>query len=562
MAARYEYVDEPAQGRYEFVDEKAPAPSFKEQMLKRETNDLSSGIRRGLRDIVDTGAELAAKGYDKLTGADGHTLSSLITGEKPQGEYARVKAMNDAGKAEWEQGTGGELLPHVQRFGGNMLGTGPVLGGVGRVVGGMGLPGLGNAIGTAGMTTGRALPPALDMGTRVAGGAINGYASAGLVDPASATTGGVIGALTPPVVTGVGKLANSAAAAVRGPGVPATITRAVEQAREAGFVIPPTQGNPTLKNRALEGFAGKLTTAQQASAKNQPVTNQFAMKAIGADDLTPESLQIVRDKANSAYDALAQVGTFQADDAFRQALGKAGSRQSQLKADFPELVNKEIETLLESMGSRPEFGAQSSIEAIKRLRFDGSANKVAQDPGKKALGQAQMKIAGALEDLIDRNLQKTGAQDLLAGYRDARKTLAMVYDVEKALNPTTGNIDAAKLAARVKQGKSMSGELRTIADFAGAFPTAAKTPERMGSLPGVSPLDFGAMTALSGMAGDPRYLAGIVARPMARSMALSPKVQDGLLSRGALPSAPGGLLGDVDLSGLLYRAAPLLGSAP
>jgi basic membrane lipoprotein Med (substrate-binding protein (PBP1-ABC) superfamily) len=234
MSGRFEYVDEPAQGRYEFIDEKAPTPSFKERMLARETNDLSKSIRRGLRDIVDTGAEGLAWGYDKLTGGNQHTLSSLITGERPIGEYGRVKAMNDAGKAEWEQGTGGELLPHVQRFGGNILGTGTILGGAGRIVGNVGLPGLGNAIGSAGMTTGRTLSPALDMGTRIAGGAINGYATAGLIDPESATTGGVLGAITPPVLQGVHAAFRAGAKAVRNLKTPADVTLAGQVAHLGG----------------------------------------------------------------------------------------------------------------------------------------------------------------------------------------------------------------------------------------------------------------------------------------------------------------------------------------
>ena len=529
-----------------------------EQILKRETNTLGSGLMRGAKDVIDTGAEGLAWLYDKATGADKPGLSSLVTGQKP-GEHARVKAMNEAGKAEWERGTGGEWLPQVQRFAGNMLTTMPITGAVGQAVGAAGLPALGNAISSAGMTTGRNLPSAVDMATRMAGGGVNGYASAGMVNPESANAGGIIGAATTPILKGLSVASNAASRAWHGPGVPESVARNVEQAQQAGYVIPPSQANPTLKNRALEGFAGKLTTAQQASARNQPVTNRLAMQAIGADDLTAESLQAVRDRANGAYDALAQVGKFQADDSFREALSKAAGRQNQLKADYPELVNTEIEKLVQGISGRQEFGAQSTIEAVKRLRFDGSANKVAADPGKKALGQAQMKIAGAMEDMIERNLQASGQPELLTGYRDARKTLAMVYDIEKAINPATGNIEGAKLAARVKQGKPMSGELRTIADFAGAFPTAAKVPERMGSLPGVSPLDFAALGTMSAATGNPSYLAGLVARPMARSIALSPKVQNGLLSQGALPSGPGGLLGDVDLSELVYRGAPLLG---
>src|SRR5690349_21402032 len=74
----------------------------------REASDSSTaenivmGAARGVKDVIDTGAELLATGYDKLTGGDKPNLSSLVTGEKP-GEGARVRAMNDAGKKSFEK---------------------------------------------------------------------------------------------------------------------------------------------------------------------------------------------------------------------------------------------------------------------------------------------------------------------------------------------------------------------------------------------------------------------------------------------------------------------------
>jgi hypothetical protein len=53
------------------------------------------------------------------------------------------------------------------------------------------------------------------------------------------------------------------------------------ETQAAGYALPPSQIAPTLPNRVLEGFAGKLTTAQQASAKNQNVTNTLIKREIG-----------------------------------------------------------------------------------------------------------------------------------------------------------------------------------------------------------------------------------------------------------------------------------------
>ncbi len=545
-------------------DVKAMQAQEKEDLARRQiTGSIPYAILRGGKDVIDTGAELLAKGWDKLTGGDQPTLSSLVTGQ-PQGEYARVKAMNDAGKAEYERDAQGRIGPQIGRLGGNLLMGGPFVRAAGATLGATGVPFLqatGNAVASGGMTTGRTLAPAADMTARIVGGGTGGYISAGLADPDSANTGAVIGAVLPPGLNVVGKGFHAAGNALRGPGVPEGVRRSVAQAQEAGYVIPPTQGNPTLLNRTLEGMAGKLTTAQQASARNQPVTNDLARRSVGATELTPEALQAVRNQANQAYEALGQVGAFQVDDGFRAAVNRAAGNSSQMKQDFPGLVNRDIEALAESLVSREQFGAQPTIEAIKRLRFEGSANKGAQDPAKVGLGRTQMKIAEALEDLIDRNLQAAGSRDLLTSYRDARTTLAKVYDVEKTLNTSTGNVDAQKVAKLFAKGRPLTGELKTIAEFAQAFPKAAQPTERMGSLPGVSPLDFATFGAISGASGSPGFMSGLLLRPAARNLALSPTIQRGLLAQQQAPANAGllGQLGDDLLSQGFFQTAPLLG---
>jgi hypothetical protein len=435
----------------------------------------------------------------------------------------------------------------------DILATAPVGGILGKGANALGFTRLGSAIGSGGMTTGaapvNALGRAADMGTRMLGGAINGGATAGLIDPEQAGLGATVGGVLPPAIAGAGALGNAIGRKVAGPPVPENLLASVKAAREVGYVIPPSQAKPTLANRLMEGFAGKLTTAQNASAKNQQVTNALAKKAIGAEDLTPEALQAVRTKANQAYDQLASVGAFQADDAYRAAIQQAAGSKA-----LPGIANKEVDDLVGALAGQNTLDAQQAIESIKRLRFEGAGNKSAQDPVKRALGSSQMKIAKALEDLIDRNLETTGQQGLLEGYRAARQTLAKVYDVEKAMNPASGNIDASKLAALLKKGRPLSGDLKTAAEFAGQFPKAAQSVDRMGSLPQVSPLDWTA-AGMTGLAtGNPLMLGGVAARPAARALALSPMVQNRL----ATPARESlNLLNDPSLA-LLYRSAPVL----
>lgn len=499
------------------------------------------GLLRGAKDVVDTGAKFLAKGFDKIAGTN---------------QAAGVEAMNKAGTQEFDAQYGGSAAAAIGRVGGQIAATLPVGGALGAVAKGGAALGvaprvlapLGDALATGGVQGG-------SMATRVAGGAITGGASAGLVDSESAGAGAAIGAALPVAVRGLGAVGKAIGGTVRGPVVPDAQRAAVQAAQDAGYVLPPSQAKPTMLNRALEGFAGKLTTAQNASARNQGVTNDLAAKAIGAADLSPQSIAAVRSNANKAYDTLGKSAPFQADDAFRAELTKVGGGSAQMRKDFPELVNSEVEGLVAGLSGRGEFNAQSTIEAIKQLRYSGGLNRAGIDPGKKALGASQMKTAAALEDLIDRNLAKSGNADLLAQYRTARQTLAKTYDVEKALNPASGNIDAAQLAKLLKKGRPLTGELKTAASVASAFPKATQAVDKMGSLPQSSPLDWAAAAGIGAAGGGPFAALGLVGRPAARAAALSPFVQRGLASA---PSAPlTRLLPGPGAASLLSRAPPV-----
>lgn len=434
------------------------------------------------------------------------------------------------------------------------LGVGGALAGGARAVGAS--PAIVNSLATSGMRAG-STPGAVNMLTRIAGGALTGGAAAGLIDPEQAGTGALIGGALPPALSLAGKAGSAIGRSISGPQVAPEVRQTVEAARNAGYVVPPSQAKPTLANRALEGFAGKITTAQNASARNQPITNELARKAIGAADLTPQGLADVRNAANQAYDELAQVGVFQSDQNFVKALDNAGASTAAMRKNFPELANKEIDTIVEGLKGRPEFDAQSTIEAIKQFRSNSSANRISTDPAKKALGKAQGKIAGALEDLIERNLTQAGNPELLSNYQAARQTLAKVYDVEKALNPASGSIDASKLAAQLKKGRPLTGELKTIAEFALQFPKAAQSVERMGSLPQVSPLDFAGAGAVSAATMNPLYMAGIAARPIARQAVLSGPVQN-RLAQPAGENALARMMANQGTEQFAYRVAPAL----
>jgi hypothetical protein len=345
-----------------------------------------------------------------------------------------------------------------------------------------------------------------NLATRAAGGAIAGGASAGVLNPEDAFLGASIGGAIPVIGAGASKLFGAA---------PQTedLAKAITAAREAGYVIPPTQASSTLLNRAIEGTAGKLSTAQNASAKNQVITNKLAAKSLGLSDdvqITPEVLDNVRATAGQAYDALASLPV------------KEGSRASSLM-NVPEIAKIDPKKMVYDLRV-----ARNNSNAYYK-NYERTA-----DPEALTKAKAFKSEATSLENALENYAKSIGYNDLVPELRNARQLIAKTYTVEKALNKTTGTVNAQKLAAELDKGKPLSGELKQVAEFAQRFKTATKPVESMGSLPQVSPLDFYAGVAGLGASqflDNPKYAALAAVRPSMRALALSPVVQNRLVQQ-------------------------------
>lgn len=320
---------------------------------------------------------------------------------------------------------------------------------------------------------------------------------------------------------------------------PSKAERAFSEASKAGYVVPPASVRPTTPMVALESIAGKAATQQVASGRNQEVTNALAAKSLGLSQnqpITREALSELRENAGQVYKDLKSAGRITADRPYFTELRNLKKASTRISKDFPEAnigSAKEIKDLVDSM-RKQSFDAESAIEYMKELRkaaTDNLSGPSSMVPANKALGRAQRNAAEALEGMVERHLTGINRPDLARKFDEARRTIAKTYTVEGALE-TTGNVNAAKLAALLKKGKPLSPELETAASFAGAFPKAAVIPERFGS-PGVSALDA-AMTAGGAVTlpfiGQSPFaaLAYPAARYGARNIALSQMLQRGL----------------------------------
>lgn len=418
-------------------------------------------------------------------------------------------------------------------------------------------PAVTEAVRTAGMSTG-GVGGAAGMAARMAGGAITGGASAGLVDPQEAAMGAAIGGAAPVVIKAAGAAVGGLARMINGPQQAPEVVQAVRDARAAGYVIPPTQAKPTLANRVLEGFSGKLTTAQNASARNQAVTNELAAKSVGlgpGTKLSIDELALIRERAGQAYQDIANTGMITPSKAYEAALAKIEQPFKLTAGAFPNSKPSPVLDLVESVRS-PAFAASSAVEKIKQLR---TAADDAYRTGNTDVGRAAKAAAKALEDAVEEHLKVIGQPDMLKKFQDARKLIAKTYDVQAALNSTTGTVDARKLGIKANRGKPMTDELRQIADFANRFPKAAQTVEGMGSLPQTSPLDWGLAAMMGASTMNPLALLTAGARPATRAAILSGPVQNRLADQ--TPNAIAQLLAQPRAQQLMYRAAPVIGAS-
>jgi hypothetical protein len=284
----------------------------------------------------------------------------------------------------------------------------------------------------------------------------------------------------------------------------------LKRAQDLGLVVPPATTNPTLLNRGIEGVAGKISVGQAASIKNQPRINDLGRQELGLPedaDLTPATLDKYRSSQSPAYQAIAAVPEIKFGPEYNKELNGLTKASDKITGDLPNYRStgaEKVQALVDSI--KPPSGAMSgetAVELSKSLRseataYDNSANR-SGDPHDRALARAYRGSATAVENAIQSHLESIGQPELAANWDTARRNIAKSYSIESSLDGA-GNIDASKLGKQSIKGKPLSGNLEAIADFANAFPKAAKVGASKESMPGISPLDlFAGTTAALGI---------------------------------------------------------------
>lgn len=323
---------------------------------------------------------------------------------------------------------------------------------------------------------------------------------------------------------------------------PATVATQAEKTMSQGYKLPPSyaevQGaQPSRLAKWAEGFGGKIKTEQKFSIANQANTNRIVRKSLGLSDgdrIDGAELEQLRAKAGQVYESVKQYrGQFKSDREFETQLGKLARAQVPVsKAARGKLLEAPAEVRDLVARLRGDYNPEEAIAMVSKLREEWRGMRSSAVASERNLAKAYKGAADAIDGLIERNLSKDkNAAGLFKAYQQSRQVIAMTYDVERALNKSTGNVSAIRLAnmlTRAEQGgrrSPMSGGIRQAAEFGQRAPGIAREVEKKGSRLGSehSPLDF-AVAAL-----HPHTGVAMMARPVARAALASKSAQRSML---------------------------------
>lgn len=290
-------------------------------------------------------------------------------------------------------------------------------------------PGLINALRTSGMTTGAAPANFLskaglsDIAIRSGAAATVGLGSAAAVgdDP---MMGAAIGGATPGAFKAAGMAGSKVGNFLR-PDVASDVMTAAGKARELGYVVPPTQANPSMINRLIEGYAGKLTTAQNASAKNAGVTNELANKALGlpgGTTLSPEVLGDVRKAAGHAYADVANMPGRESVDETLHRLQSLINKAESEKTSALQIAGK-LQTMRAQQANLAhgrDISLSKNQPEFQPYYNPGTNGRTATSPSSLPV-PGQPRIPGRYTHNIERSQEAlTGAEDAMAVFTAKR----------------------------------------------------------------------------------------------------------------------------------------------
>lgn len=303
-------------------------------------------------------------------------------------------------------------------------------------------------------------------------------------------------------------------------------------ANDLGLAVTPSEANAGIPSRLIEGLSGEPRLAKKMSVKNQPVVNELIVKDLGlpaGSELSRDALSDIRKESGKAYEIVRRSGRIVADQKYTDDLAQVAKDHEIAAKDFPDDANPIIK--LVDSARQPSFDANSAMSKVITLRKQAEKAFKNRD---SEMGRASIDVANALEEQIGRHLEQRAKVDqslvpALQDFRDARVRIAKTYAAEKALNDSTGDINPQAYAKMLERNAPLSGEAKTVAEMAAAFPRSLQPTGRIKST--------GATIFDAAAAGFGHEAPLLFVRPIARSVLSSGPYQH-LMTR---PSAAGAI---------------------
>jgi hypothetical protein len=422
-----------------------PKNEGREQLKREVYTSLPASMARGVKDVIDTGAEFASGLFDRVAGTN---------------ESERVKTMNETGKADFDQTTKGSYVAPVGRVAGNIIGTAPVISAAGAGVTAAGLPRLGSAINTGGMsigkTTGNRL---LDMLTRVGGGAGTGYASAGLVNPEDANTGAVLGGALPVVTKALGATGNLLGSLFR----PDENIRPLAKMAVEKYGIPLSMSDMSgngltratrsvLDDSIGVGYRGGLQKEAKQSAFNKAVGGTFGAEG---DRLTPDVMDAAKKRMGGEFDRIWNQNTLRVDPQLVESLQALKVNAAKLPQGESNRLTSEIDDLFTKMV--PDANGELTIPGDVANRFQsylGKQTNSAQSFLRDDLGAMRKALISSFNRSIDPS-DATALTKNRTQYKAFKTVEDMMTGAELGIaGRTAGDVPAGMLPQAVRKSYS------------------------------------------------------------------------------------------------------------
>lgn len=309
----------------------------------------------------------------------------------------------------------------------------------------------------------------------------------------------------------------------------ATASPAVQAAGSIGIRLTPEEAQSGFVGRAVQSLSGAAKLERENARRNATDVNAAATNQVGLTDTSPAAFDAARAPHNAVYDAMSQIGNVPTDTAYQTATANVANRTGQ--GSFGFRPTPDIQALRDNYSGVQQFDAADAVQEVRQLRASARQNLNAPHaPDQNALGHAQLQIANAIEDQLDRHIQAgsfvmpDGSPLTVDRLRGARQSLAQLHSVEDALDTT--NVSPRELHRQLERGVPLTGNLRTIAEAYGNFPRSLQDVSAIRNSGPFSVLDGTVGTLLGGaghLAGLPvaaatgPAVAAMLARPLARA---------------------------------------------